>query len=473
MSSIFEEMMTANHSLTESLDFNKSKRKTTEGRKISCNKIKVESRKIFEDQDLDTLEKEFEVPEEGSPDEVVMIIDPDLPEDEEVPEDAAVEMVGDLVYKCPICGSNYVCDCDDEVYEGVEVDEFGVPTECPICGDDADQILIGEIAPAEDAPGEETDLPPQKPEDDDTLDDFDLEGEEEVVEEDLDISVSTDDEGKVDEVTVEEDGETVVDEVVDEEDSSEEKTSDEGEIFEEGGFKKVCPKCHKDVDYCECKMNESLGSDVGKYQKWVDYDMKRYGKISDKTKGLLKKAGLEVVKDKYGDYEVIASDKKTEGFDGCDDCEDDVLVLDTPEDPKESEGPDVVVKDSEVTMILDDAKFESLIVKMLRENYKGRPSFRITKASCRKNYLRLEYVVRSDKSSKRGVLVGEGFNPESRVMKIKFRDKGVFNESLRKSPAMIVEFVRISNKVIPTKMSYDYKVKVKESLYRVSGKVGF
>lgn len=51
----------------------------------------------------------------------------------------------------------------------------------------------------------------------------------------------------------------------------------------------------------------SLGSDLDKYQKWVDYDMKRYGKISDTTNEDIRKAGLKVVKDKYGDYEVIAS----------------------------------------------------------------------------------------------------------------------------------------------------------------------
>ena len=50
----------------------------------------------------------------------------------------------------------------------------------------------------------------------------------------------------------------------------------------------------------------SLGLDLRKYQKWVDYDMKRYGKISDKTNEDLKKAGLKVVKDKYGEYQVIS-----------------------------------------------------------------------------------------------------------------------------------------------------------------------
>ena len=53
----------------------------------------------------------------------------------------------------------------------------------------------------------------------------------------------------------------------------------------------------------------SIGNELAKYQKWVDYDMKRYGKISDKTKEELKDVGLELVKDQYGDYEVIAKDK--------------------------------------------------------------------------------------------------------------------------------------------------------------------
>lgn len=54
---------------------------------------------------------------------------------------------------------------------------------------------------------------------------------------------------------------------------------------------------------------DSIGDELAKYQKWVDYDMKRYGKISDKTEEELKDAGLELVKDQHGDYEVIAKDK--------------------------------------------------------------------------------------------------------------------------------------------------------------------
>lgn len=41
-------------------------------------------------------------------------------------------------------------------------------------------------------------------------------------------------------------------------------------------------------------------------QKWVDYDMKKYGRISGKTNRLVKKAGFQIIKDDHGDYEVTA-----------------------------------------------------------------------------------------------------------------------------------------------------------------------
>ena len=50
----------------------------------------------------------------------------------------------------------------------------------------------------------------------------------------------------------------------------------------------------------------NIGELIDHYQEWVDYDMKRYGKISDETNRDIREAGLQVVKDEYGDYEVIA-----------------------------------------------------------------------------------------------------------------------------------------------------------------------
>lgn len=55
-------------------------------------------------------------------------------------------------------------------------------------------------------------------------------------------------------------------------------------------------------------IKEDLAQDLTRYQKWVDYDMKKYGRISDITKKALEKAGLELVKDDHGDYEVIVKE---------------------------------------------------------------------------------------------------------------------------------------------------------------------
>lgn len=41
-------------------------------------------------------------------------------------------------------------------------------------------------------------------------------------------------------------------------------------------------------------------------QKWVDYDMEHYGKISANTNKIVKKAGFQIQKNDHGDYEVTA-----------------------------------------------------------------------------------------------------------------------------------------------------------------------
>ena len=63
---------------------------------------------------------------------------------------------------------------------------------------------------------------------------------------------------------------------------------------------------------------KDMGQDLAEYQKWVDYDMKRYHKISDKTMDKIKEAGLTVVKDQYGDYEVIAHEPVREAVKNVD-----------------------------------------------------------------------------------------------------------------------------------------------------------
>lgn len=344
MASIFEELMSVNSNLTESVRPS-VRGKKVESKKIPFKNLKVESVKVFEDADFDDLDQQFDAqPTDDNPDEVVLVIDPEIQSGDEIPEDAAEKMVGDLVYKCPVCGSNYVCGCDPEMQEGIELDDEGVPVECPICGDDAEQILVGEIAPAEDA-GEK-----KEPE-----------------------LVNTEDDGE-EEVPGPEDGE---DEEVDE-------------------------GLHEDLE--------------------------------------------------------------------CPECEDNVMELATPEE-EEDKTPAVQVKDSQVTLVLDDKRFESLMNQVISENYKNDPKFKINRCSVKEGKLRIQYTVTEGKSSKNGLMIAEGFDKKSRKMTLKFKDKGAFTESFSRTPSFVIECVKIKNAVIPTSVNYNYKVKVNESLYRVSGSV--
>lgn len=431
MASIFEELMGVNSTLTESVrPARRANKSVNEHKKIPVKNLKVESRRIFEETDYDELGQEFAAePTEENPDEIVLVIDPELDANEDVPENAANDMVGDLVYKCPICGSNYVCDCDAALGEGIEVDENGIPIECPICGDDAEQILVGEIGPAEGA-GEETD-----PE---MLDADDVE-DEEIPEDEEEESF---DEGSEDEEVVEEESLT--------------------ELF---GKKKST----KTYDILTTT-NTPKG-----YKSWYSH------------KGLSEKEAERVIKElkKEHEGEDISFTKfphKEESFrEGLEDeevvedlpAEESALELEIPEEtPSATPTADVVVNNSTVTLLLDDTKFESLMTKMIRENYKGNSAFKITKCSVREGKLRLEYFVREGRKVTKGVLVGEGFDKTSRKMTIKFTDKGAFTESFAKTPSFVVECVRIRNAVTPLSLNYDYKVRVNESLYRVSGKVG-
>lgn len=53
-------------------------------------------------------------------------------------------------------------------------------------------------------------------------------------------------------------------------------------------------------------LKESVGQDLSEYQKWVDYDMEKYGRVSKDTFSKIRAAGLNVVRDQYDEYEVIA-----------------------------------------------------------------------------------------------------------------------------------------------------------------------
>lgn len=84
-------------------------------------------------------------------------------------------------------------------------------------------------------------------------------------------------------------------------------SSDEADAFAKEHVKdKYEAEIIKVTGPLEESVEDTLGTDLDKYQKWVDYDMKKYHKISNKTNSEIRKAGLQIVKDKYGDYQVTA-----------------------------------------------------------------------------------------------------------------------------------------------------------------------
>lgn len=76
----------------------------------------------------------------------------------------------------------------------------------------------------------------------------------------------------------------------------------------------ICEKCSNDDEIIEIiddkeELEESdkpAAASIEDAQKWVDYDMEKYGRISGRTNRLVRKAGFQIVKDDHGDYEVIA-----------------------------------------------------------------------------------------------------------------------------------------------------------------------
>lgn len=168
-----------------------------------------------------------------------------------------------------------------------------------------------------------------------------------------------------------------------------------------GGFEIVgqvseyCPECEHHDDEAEDKveeptvevddeveLEESLGQDLTEYQKWVDYDMKRYGKISAKTEELLRKAGLEVVKDDHDAWSVVAKEKGGEDLTEAVDSvkvttEDQEVTVEADGDeteveikPRESEEADVT---SEVIEPVDEETKDDLMadddIKDYDDNY--------------------------------------------------------------------------------------------------------
>lgn len=151
--------------------------------------------------------------------------------------------IGKVILKCPVCTS-LVYESPDSITISDTTDMVNVEEECPYCHTQGGFNIVGQVAKyCKDC---------KKPED---------------VETDITAETDIDVKGDID-------------------DSFEDDTINEKKKLKES--------------------DKPAATSIEDAQKWVDYDMKRYGKISGRTNSLVKKAGFQIIKDDHGDYEVAA-----------------------------------------------------------------------------------------------------------------------------------------------------------------------
>lgn len=220
----------------------KRKRSANASTKKLKESLKTKSRKV-EDEIIDKeIDAEDEEVMDDIADDIVVVIDPDISEDEfdDMAEDAQEiidntpegevpftdEYVGDKTYTCPICGNTFFSDV--EMSDG---------DECPVCGDfPSGFLLAGEVVPTEE-------VEDQKAEEDEDED-------EDIMDVDVEESVkhpNTKSKKEDLEITVDDEGDLGISEV-DKKDEEEELVLDADAICD-GCIDKDCTDCNDVVEY--------------------------------------------------------------------------------------------------------------------------------------------------------------------------------------------------------------------------------
>lgn len=236
---------------------------------------------------------------------------------------------------------------------------------------------------------------------------------------------------------------------------------------------------------------ESLGSDVDKFQEWVDYDMKRYGRISKQTEKEVKEAGLGIVKDKYGDYQVIAgrynesleevsiktNDSKTEVK-----TEDDgkiIVEVEPKEDccdeekevikPLSKEDEEKIEDNSEEIEEVDDVSFDELEESFLKKVYSNVDSYKTTSIKNKDGKFFVEGIIKfsSGKTKKASFI----FESAGKTPRNKYKLIGESIQITPKKNAFRILGSKVGNKFVSESMNYDYRTKNLEESLRVNGRV--
>lgn len=278
---------------------------------------------VFDITVADGLEKAKEYDDEIIDDvSTEVIIDPLAADEEEIKD----SYVGKAILKCSICQSMIYKD-PEEVIIDEEAELANVGESCPYCQSEDGYYIIGEVAEycPECHEESEEDKEEDKLEDDSDEEEVEVEESEEVEEDDgIDESIKTRRKVRVKKddnlsEATKRGGKSNVQKVMCVLDSLKESSkrddidadSDDKKELAKDDFEKAKDDADSDRDY-KLKKNDLKESDkpaaisIEDAQKWVDYDMEKYGKISDRTNRLIKKAGFQILKDDHGDYEVAA-----------------------------------------------------------------------------------------------------------------------------------------------------------------------
>lgn len=246
----------------------------------------------------------------------------------------------------------------------------------------------------------------------------------------------------------------------------------------------------------EESLNESKEVDLTEYQKWVDYDMKKYHKISDNTMNKIKAAGLSVVKDQYGDYEVIADRKVHEGFEKIE-VETDDQKITVESEPKEASPDEQMIAPVDLetkdeiemsteeagegtpedeididTTEFDEESFDELGESYLKRVYENVNSYKTTKVGMTQDHSRLvvEGVITFDSGNKKNTVFN--FTPHDATKSGKVRFLGENLQISRGHKTFILSGKISNNSLLSESLNYNYRTKdVKGNATKVYGTV--
>ena len=212
----------------------------------------------------------------------------------------------------------------------------------------------------------------------------------------------------------------------------------------------------------ESMVDETIGDKLRKYQMWVDYDIKHYGKISKTTQDIIDKEGLQLIKDDHGDYEVSVGHYEAESYKkGCHFKEDidevnissdDINIsIETKEKSCNDCKEETVFPTSEQTQQeieinnVDKDTTEEVMEESLKENYSNVKFFKCNNVTCKGNNILVEGIIGFKSGKKRNTkFVFESYKTDGNT--ISFIEKT--NDLNRKNNNMFLNGKVIKNKFI-------------------------